>query len=241
MSSSTSSSESPAWGRWLATFLAMAALGAGVIFALVMLVDPYDSGRFGLIGIKGISDESPRTANASRGRDPQFNAAVFGNSTGQLLKPAELSQATGARFVQLTVPGTGPREQIALLRWFVRHHPRAGCAGDRDRHRLVHGRSRLAGAQSISVLALFRQRPRISRAAVQFARTGAHGAASPDRARAANTERAGRLLGLRTARSRRIPARAAAERYARRGDGLSRHSTAGGLSWPASRTSRSCW
>ena len=124
MNSSTSSSESPAWGRWLATFLAMAALGAGVVFALVILVDPYDSGRFGLIGIKGISDESPRTANASRGRDPQFNAAIIGNSTGQLLKPAELSQATGARLVQLTVPGTGPREQIALLRWFVRHHPR---------------------------------------------------------------------------------------------------------------------
>jgi len=118
----TSSSESQAWGRWLATFLCMATLGACMIFALVILVDPYDSGRFGFIGIKGISDESPRTANASRGRDPQFSAAVFGNSTGQLLKPTELSQATGLRFVQLTIPGTGPREQIVLLRWFVRHH-----------------------------------------------------------------------------------------------------------------------
>ena len=125
MNSSTSSSESQAWGRWLATFLWMAALGACMIFALVILVDPYDSGRFGFIGIKGISDESPRTANASRGRDPQFSAAVFGNSTGQLLKPTELSQATGLRFVQLTIPGTGPREQIVLLRWFVRHHARA--------------------------------------------------------------------------------------------------------------------
>ena len=121
----TSSSESQAWGRWLGTFLCMAALGACMIFALVILVDPYDSGRFGFIGIKGISDESPRTANASRGRNPQFSAAVFGNSTGQLLKPTELSQATGLRFVQLTIPGTGPREQIVLLRYFVRHHARA--------------------------------------------------------------------------------------------------------------------
>ena len=54
-----------------------------------------------------------------------FSAAVFGNSSGQLLKPAGLTQATGVRFVQLTVPGTGPREQIVLLRWFVRHHARA--------------------------------------------------------------------------------------------------------------------
>ncbi|MFZ0065745.1 MAG: hypothetical protein WAK90_06215 [Pseudolabrys sp.] len=124
MSLSTSSSDSQTWGRWLATFVCMSALGACVIFALVILVDPYDSGRFGFIGIKGIRDESPRTANASRGRDPQFSAAVFGNSTGQLLKPAELSQATAVTFVQLTVPGTGPREQLVLLRWFVRHHAR---------------------------------------------------------------------------------------------------------------------
>ena len=125
MSLFTSSSDSRAWSRWLATFVGMSAIGACVTFALVILVDPYDSGRFNLIGIKGIIDESPRTANASRGRDPQFSAAVFGNSTGQLLKPTELSQATGVRFVQLTVPGTGPREQIVLLRWFVRHHARA--------------------------------------------------------------------------------------------------------------------
>ena len=125
MSLSTSSFNSQAWGRWLATFVCMLALGACVIFALVILVDPYDSGHFGFLGIKGIRDESPRTANASRGRDPQFSAAVFGNSSGQLLKPTELSQATGMRFVQLTVPGTGPREQMVVLRWFVRHHPRA--------------------------------------------------------------------------------------------------------------------
>lgn len=125
MSSSISSSESPAWGRWLATFLCALALGATAIFALVILVDPYDSGRFGWLGIKGVDDDNPLIASASRGRDPQFNAAVFGNSTGQLLSPAELSRATGARFVQLTMHGTGAREQLALLRWFMRHHDRA--------------------------------------------------------------------------------------------------------------------
>ena len=124
MSSSTSSSESSRLGP-LAGDLSRHAGGArrrrdlraGDRWSI-----PTTAGASACIGIKGISDESPRTANASRGRDPQFNAAVFGNSTGQLLKPAELSQATGARFVQLTVPGTGPREQLALLRLFVRHH-----------------------------------------------------------------------------------------------------------------------
>jgi hypothetical protein len=134
MSSSISSSEAvvapseaPAWGRWLAAFLAALALGAAAVLALVLIVDPYDSGRVGLTGIKGVSDASPRTANASRARDAQFDSAVIGNSTGQLIKPTELSRLTGLRFVQLTTPGTGPREQLAILDYFVRQHAKTGA------------------------------------------------------------------------------------------------------------------
>jgi hypothetical protein len=131
MSSSISSSEltaAPAeWGRWLVTFAAALALGAAAVFAFVLIVDPYDSGRVGLLGIQGVRDASPRTANASRARDPQFDSAVIGNSTGQLVKPEELSRLTGARFVQLTVPGTGPREQLAIMDFFLRRHPRPGA------------------------------------------------------------------------------------------------------------------
>lgn len=133
MNSSISSSDAagidaaPAWRRWLAIFLGALAIGCAVIFAIVLIVDPYDSGRVGLLGIKGVNDASPRTANASRARDPQFDSAVLGNSTGQLLKPSELSRLTGARFVQLTVPGTGPREQIAIMDFFVRHHSKVGA------------------------------------------------------------------------------------------------------------------
>ena len=130
-------------------------MGAVLVFALVIAVDPYDSGRFGWLGIEGVSDESPRTANASRGRDPQFDSAVIGNSTGQLLSPAELSRATGARFVQLTVPGTGPREQIALLRWFARHHDRVGAIVIVTDSTWCTEESALPIAKSISVLALF--------------------------------------------------------------------------------------
>jgi hypothetical protein len=132
MSSSISSSDVPteaasAWARWLLAFLGALVLGAALIFALVLIVDPYDSGRAGILGIKGIADASPRTANASRARDTQFDSAVIGNSTGQLLKPEELSRLTGAHFVQLTVPGTGPREQLAVMDFFLRKHPQAGA------------------------------------------------------------------------------------------------------------------
>lgn len=129
MSSSISSSEAaPAeWGRWLATFPLALAVGCAVVFVIVLSVDPYDSGRFGWLGIKGVDDESPRTANASRARDPQFDSAIFGNSTGQLISPSELDRLTGLQFVQLTIPGTGPREQLAVLDFFLRNHARVGA------------------------------------------------------------------------------------------------------------------
>jgi hypothetical protein len=134
MSSSTSSSEavvapsetSP-WDRWLVTFLGALALGAALVYTLLVIVDPYDSGRVGMLGIKGVDDVSPRTANASRARDQSFDSAIIGNSTGQLIKPSELSRLTGLRFVQLTTPGTGPREQLAILDYFVRKHAKIGA------------------------------------------------------------------------------------------------------------------
>jgi hypothetical protein len=134
MSSSISSSEAAvaqseasAWGRWLAAFLIALAIGAALVFALVLIVDPYDSGRVGLTGIRGVDDASPRTANASRARDQSFNSAVIGNSTGQMIKPSELSRLTGLSFVQLTTPGTGPREQLAILDYFMRQHAKIGA------------------------------------------------------------------------------------------------------------------
>jgi hypothetical protein len=69
-----------------------------------------------------VRPQGPRTAHASRGRDPAFNVAIFGNSHMQLLEPSALSQATGTRVVSLTVPATGPKEQLTLIGWFLRHH-----------------------------------------------------------------------------------------------------------------------
>ncbi len=115
------------WRGFVALFLATFVGGSVLIVLLVLAVDPYDSGRFPSLGIVGIVDENPRTASVSRGRDARFNAAIVGNSHGQLLAPARIDRATGLRFVQLTVPGTGPREQVAILHWFVRHHARIGA------------------------------------------------------------------------------------------------------------------
>ncbi|SHK01778.1 hypothetical protein SAMN05444159_2193 [Bradyrhizobium lablabi] len=126
-SSISSSDDAIQCGRSLAAFLGALGLGALLVLAVMITVDPYDSGRFGLLGIVGVADSTEVTANASRARDPQFDSAIFGNSTGQRLNPAELSQATGNHFVQLTAPGSDPRGQLAILDFFVRHHRHIGA------------------------------------------------------------------------------------------------------------------
>jgi hypothetical protein len=137
MNSSTSSSEAQVadtrgadervWTRWLGVFALTLVLAVALLLAFLIAIDPYDSGRFGYLGITGVSDINPNTASASRARDLRFNSAIIGDSTGQLLDPGELSRLTSLRFVQLTVQGTGPREQLSILNFFLRHHDRVGA------------------------------------------------------------------------------------------------------------------
>jgi hypothetical protein len=114
----------PAWRRFAAIFLAVLFGGLGSIYVFLLVVDPYDTGRFPTFMSPGVSDEDPRSGSASRGRDPQFDAAIFGNSRGHLIDPARLSQPSGANFVQLTTAGSGPAEHMAMMRYFMARHAR---------------------------------------------------------------------------------------------------------------------
>jgi hypothetical protein len=116
-----------AWRHWLTIFCGTFFGLSALLFALLLLIDPYDTGRFSGFGIVGIGDNTTRTADASRGRDPQFNAAVIGSSTGQLLDPYRLSREAGLRFAQLTIAATGPQEQLTLMRWVISHHSQYGA------------------------------------------------------------------------------------------------------------------
>jgi hypothetical protein len=101
---------------------------ATALLALAFLVDPYDSGRSPLKLKTGVSPQGPRTAAASRGRDPAFAGAVFGNSHIQLVSPEQLTQQAGIPFVSLIAPATGPRETLVLLDWFLRQRKEAAKA-----------------------------------------------------------------------------------------------------------------
>ncbi|CAN7750619.1 hypothetical protein LJR220_002337 [Bradyrhizobium sp. LjRoot220] len=123
----STSDESDGWARCLTACLGTIGIGALLLLALMVAVDPYDTGKFGWLGIDGVDDQNTHTASASRARDAQFDSAIVGSSTAQMLHPAELSRATGLRFVQLYLTGGSPRQQLTVLDSFLRHHQRPGA------------------------------------------------------------------------------------------------------------------
>ncbi|MGV2981694.1 hypothetical protein ACERNI_16020 [Camelimonas sp. ID_303_24] len=113
-------------GRWrrfsVILVVAAAATLAGAIGGVILL-DPYDTGRFTPLGPQGMAAGPPWQVNASRARDPRFDSAVFGNSRVQMLEPARLDAATGGRFVNLAIQGAAPPETELVFESFLRHHP----------------------------------------------------------------------------------------------------------------------
>jgi hypothetical protein len=116
-----------AWRGCVVRFLIAVVAVLAMTLVLVILIDPYDSGRFPSLGITGVSDTNQRTEYVSLGRSDKFNAAIFSDSHGQLLDPDRLTQATGLSFVQLSIPGAYAPEQLAMMGWFIRHHAHIGA------------------------------------------------------------------------------------------------------------------
>ena len=125
MNSSISSSDPGArpdgslWRRFAVTLVAVAAIVLILVLTVIYLIEPYDTGRSPFFSQAGVRALAPAMANASRGRDPAFNAVIVGNSRIQLISPERLKKATGLDFVQISVPGSGPKEQLALIDWFL--------------------------------------------------------------------------------------------------------------------------
>jgi hypothetical protein len=114
-----------AYRRCAIAFVTVFFGGTGLIYAFLLVVDPWDTGRFPTPMPPGVADIERRTATASRGRDPRFNAAIVGNSRTFSLDPEKLSKATGLSFVSLGTPGAGPQEEMEVTRYFLRFHPAA--------------------------------------------------------------------------------------------------------------------
>jgi hypothetical protein len=114
----------PAWAGFMAVLLGAAAALYLAGLGFILAVDPYDTGRTGLLGRHGVPEQLPHSANASRARDPRFDAAIFGNSHVQALRPERLDLLTGLHVVTLMMPGSYPADQLDTLRWYLAVKPR---------------------------------------------------------------------------------------------------------------------
>jgi hypothetical protein len=120
MSSSTSSSD--AWRRFFRLAVGSAALAVGVIYAFVVLVDPFGMLPLSLPFDHPLVASNQRFSYPALARSNSFDSAILGTSTTRLLRPVALNPAFGARFVNLAMNAALAYEQQRLLDVFVRAH-----------------------------------------------------------------------------------------------------------------------
>lgn len=125
MNSSISSSDPARWRRFCGRLLGWSLALAGVIYAFVFILDPFDT-----LSLSPPFDRSPITTNARFGfpalaRSPKFDSIILGTSTSRLLRPAQLDPLFEARFANLAMNSATAYEQWRLGMLFARHHPDA--------------------------------------------------------------------------------------------------------------------
>ena len=126
MSSSISSSDPTAvWRRFFWLTVGTAAGLVGLIYAFVVLVDPWGSLPWSLPLDRVPVTSNQRFAYPALARSAKFDSAVFGDSTSRLLRPAELDPPFGARFANLAMNDATPYEISRLLLVFAAAHPGA--------------------------------------------------------------------------------------------------------------------
>jgi len=114
-----------AWRRFARLAAGTAATIVGVIYAFVVLVDPWGSLPLTLPLNRTPVTSNQRFAYPVLARSTQFDSAIIGTSTSRLLRPADLNPAFGARFANMAMNSATPFEISSLLRVFIRRHPAA--------------------------------------------------------------------------------------------------------------------
>ncbi len=110
------------WARFLKLTLGLALGLAGLLYGLILLVDPYDTVWFSALHSGPIASNQ-RYSYPAIARDPQFDSAVLGTSTARLFEPRGLDAALGGRFVNLAMNSATAYEQARILEVFLRAHP----------------------------------------------------------------------------------------------------------------------
>ena len=109
-----------AWRRAaLALFGTFGAMVA-VVFAFVLLVDPYEVVPFSLPLKREIMDTNQRWLYPMVVRSRRYDSVVIGTSTLRLLDPDDLNAAFGGRFVNLSMNAATAWEQMQIGQLFLR-------------------------------------------------------------------------------------------------------------------------
>ena len=123
MSSSISSSEP--WRRFFRLTVGAAAVVAGVVYAFVVLVDPFDSLPLSPPLNRVPVASNQRFAFPTLARSQRFDSAVFGTSSSRLLRPEVMNPLFAARFANLAMNDATVYEQSRLFGVFARAHAEA--------------------------------------------------------------------------------------------------------------------
>lgn len=113
------------WTVWLWLALASALLLGALVYAFILVLDPYQNVPFAPALPRAPVSQNQRFAYPALARNPAFDSAVIGTSTMRLLDPTALNAALGGRFVNLAMNSATAYEQLRMLDLFVTHHPRA--------------------------------------------------------------------------------------------------------------------
>jgi hypothetical protein len=110
------------WRNWLCALLSLAAGCSVLLYAAVVLIDPFSTGRFSLTQRIDFTTSNSRLANAGLVRDLQFDGAILGDSTAFALDPVRIAGTSKWRIAQLAIPAATPANILTVARAFERHH-----------------------------------------------------------------------------------------------------------------------
>ncbi len=116
-------SETARDGAWCRFFFLLIGAAVSLVlatWAIIVLVDPYDSVFFSPKLERRPIASNQRFSYPSIARSQIFDSAVFGTSTVALLKPEELSAVLGGRFANLSLYSGTAYEQKRVAELFMR-------------------------------------------------------------------------------------------------------------------------
>lgn len=99
--------------------------GLCTCFVAIVLANPYRNLPISSWNDSPMMDTNQRFQYPALARNRNYDSAVFGTSTGRLLRPEKLESLFGGSFAQMSMNSAAAYEQSRMAALFLRHHPDA--------------------------------------------------------------------------------------------------------------------